>query len=131
MVRVFSLLALITSYIGVALGLSSAVKDLLMHFNLRHDRITIGLITFVPPIIVGFTYPQIFLSAFAFAGIIFAFIGVFLPVALAYKSRKVYPKGEHTRGGNLSLILAVIFAIVIVIAYILTTFVKVLPSVVG
>lgn len=80
---------------------------------------------------MGFTYPQIFLSAFAFAGIIFAFIGVFLPVALAYKSRKVYPKGEHTRGGNLSLILAVIFAIVIVIAYILTTFVKVLPSVVG
>lgn len=131
MVRIFSLLALITSYIGVALGLSSAVKDLLMHFNLRHDRITIGLITFVPPIIVGFTYPQIFLSAFAFAGIIFAFIGVFLPVVLAYKSRKVYPKGEHTRGGNLSLLLAMIFAVIIVAAYILSTFVKVLPSVVG
>lgn len=130
-VRVFSLLALITSYIGVALGLSSAVKDLLMHFKLRHDRITIGLITFIPPIIVGFTYPQIFLSAFAFAGIIFAFIGVFLPVALAYKSRKIYPNGEHTRGGNLSLILAVIFAIVIVVAYVLSTYVDVLPKIVG
>ncbi len=130
-VRVFSLLALITSYIGVALGLSSAVKDLLMYFNLCHDRITIGLITFVPPIIVGFTYPQIFLSAFAFAGIIFAFIGVFLPVALAYKSRKIYPEGEHTRGGNLSLILATVFAVVIVVAYILSTYVDVLPKIVG
>lgn len=131
MVRVFSLLALVTSYIGVALGLSSAVKDLLMHFKLKHNRLIIGLITFVPPIIVGFTYPQIFLSAFAFAGIIFAFIGVFLPVALAYKSRKVYPNGEHTRGGTLSLVLAVIFAVIIVFAYILSTFFDVLPKVVG
>lgn len=131
MVRIFSLLALVTSYIGVALGLSSAVKDLLMHFKLRHDRTTIGLITFVPPIIVGFTYPQIFLSAFAFAGIIFAFIGVFLPVALAYKSRQVYPNGEHTKGGNLSLILAVVFGVIIVAAYILSTFIQLLPTVVG
>ncbi len=131
MVRIFSLLALVTSYIGVALGLSSAVKDLLMHFKLRHDRATIGLITFIPPIIIGFTYPQIFLSAFAFAGIIFAFIGVFLPVALAYKSRKTYPNGEHTKGGNLSLALAVIFGIIIVTAYILSTFMNMLPSVVG
>lgn len=131
MVRIFSLLALITSYIGVALGLSSAVKDLLMHFNLRHDRLTIGVITFIPPIVVGFTYPQIFLSAFAFAGIIFAFIGVFLPVVLAYKSRKIYPNGEHTRGGVLSLMLAIIFAVIIVLAYILSTFMDVLPKVVG
>ncbi|MBS7834669.1 amino acid permease [Wohlfahrtiimonas chitiniclastica] len=131
MVRIFSLLALITSYIGVALGLSNAVKDLLMHFKLRHDRITIGLITFVPPIIVGFTYPQIFLSAFAFAGIIFAFIGVILPVMMAHKSRQLHPEGDHTRGGAISLVLAIAFAVIIMVAYLLSIFTDVLPKVVG
>lgn len=130
-VRIFSILALITSYIGVSLGLSSAVKDLLMHFHLRHDRITIGLITFVPPIIVGFTYPQIFLSAFAFAGIIFAFIGVILPVMLAYKARKANPQGVAIRGGNVALLLAIVFAVIIMGAYLLSIFTDILPPVVG
>lgn len=130
-IRIFSILALITSYIGVALGLSSAVKDLLMHFNLRHDRITIGLITFLPPIIVGFTYPKIFLSAFAFAGIIFAFIGVILPVLLTYKARIAHPEGTQTRGGTPALVIATLFAVVIMIAYLLSIFTDVLPTVTG
>lgn len=113
-VRIFSVLALTTSYIGVALGLSNAVKDLLAHFNMRKNNLMVGAITFIPPIIVGFTYPNIFLSAFSFAGVIFAFIGVILPVVLAYKSRKLNPHGQHVRGGNISLILAIIFAVLII-----------------
>lgn len=129
-VRIFSLLALTTSYIGVALGLSNAVKDLLAHFNMSKNNLMVGAITFIPPIIVGFTYPNIFLSAFSFAGVIFAFIGVILPVVLAYKSRKLHPHGRHVRGGNLSLILAVLFAVMIIFV---GTFPELLdlPSVVG
>lgn len=114
-VRIFSVLALTTSYIGVSLGLSNAVKDLLAHFNLSKNNLMVGAITFIPPIIVGFTYPGIFLSAFAFAGIIFAFIGIILPVVLAYKARKENPNGNHVFGGNFLLIIALICAVIIMI----------------
>lgn len=113
-VRIFSVLALTTSYIGVALGLSNAVKDLLAHFNMSKNSWMVGAITFIPPIIVGFTYPNIFLSAFSFAGVIFAFIGVILPVLLAYKSRKLNPSGYRVKGGNIALILALLFAMMII-----------------
>ena len=129
-VRIFSVLALTTSYIGVSLGLSNAVKDLLAHFNMSKNNLMVGAITFIPPIIVGFTYPNIFLSAFSFAGVIFAFIGVILPVALAYKSRKLNPDARHVRGGNLSLILAVISAVIIIFVGSFPELLN-LPSVVG
>lgn len=129
-VRIFSVLALTTSYIGVSLGLSNAVKDLLAHFNMSKNNLMVGAITFIPPIIVGFTYPNIFLSAFSFAGVIFAFIGVILPVALAYKSRKLNPDARHVRGGNLSLILAVVSAVVIIFVGSFPELLN-LPSVVG
>ncbi len=129
-VRIFSVLALTTSYIGVALGLSNAVKDLLAHFNMRKNNVMVGAITFIPPIIVGFTYPSIFLSAFSFAGVIFAFIGVILPVLLVYKSRKRNEQGYRVRGGNLALLLALVFAIMIVVV---GTFPQLfnLPNVIG
>ncbi len=130
MVRIFSVFALTTSYIGVALGLSNAVKDLLSHFNMSKNNLMVGAITFIPPIIVGFTYPNIFLSAFSFAGVIFAFIGVILPVVLAYRSRKLNPKGRHVRGGNISLILALLCAVVIIVVGSFPELLK-LPSVVG
>lgn len=129
-VRVFSVLALTTSYIGVSLGLSNAVKDLLAHFNLSKSNLMVGAITFIPPIIVGFTYPTIFLSAFAFAGVIFAFIGVILPVLLVYKARKEYPDGKRVKGGNISLILALLFAAVIIFVGSFPELLN-LPSVVG
>lgn len=130
-IRLFSLLALTTSFIGVALGQISAVKDMLTYFKIPHNRLLVGLLTFSPPVVVGFTNPQLFLSAFAFAGIIFAFIGIILPVLLAYKSRKCFPEGRHIPGGNFSLGLALIAAFIIVIAYLLSIFTEILPPVIG
>ncbi len=129
-VRVFSVLALTTSYIGVSLGLSNAVKDLLSHFNMRKNNLMIGAITFIPPIIVGFTYPNIFLSAFSFAGVIFAFIGVILPVLLVFRARKLNPEGRRVRGGNISLLIALLFAVGIIIIGSFPELLN-LPSVVG
>lgn len=130
-VRLFSLLALTTSFIGVALGQLSAVKDMLTYFKISHNRLLLGLLTFSPPIVIGFTYPQLFLSAFAFAGIIFAFIGIILPVLLAYKSRQHFPQGKQIPGGNLSLGLALLAALIIMVAYLLSIFTKVLPPVIS
>ena len=129
-VRVFSVLALTTSYIGVSLGLSNAVKDLLSHFNMRKNNLMIGAITFIPPIIVGFTYPNIFLSSFSFAGVIFAFIGVILPVLLVFRARKLNPEGRRVRGGNISLLIALLFAVGIIIIGSFPELLN-LPSVVG
>lgn len=114
-VRLFSILAITTSYIGVSLGLANAVRSLLLRFKQKSNRGVIGLLTFTPPIVVGLTYPNIFLSALAYAGVIFAFIGVILPVILVFKSRKEHPNGDHTFGGTPLLIVALILAAIIII----------------
>ncbi len=114
-VELFSILAITTSYIGVSLGLANAVKSLLERFKLPKWPLLVGILTFFPPILVAFTHPTIFLRALAYAGVIFAFIGVILPVILVMKSRLIHPDGVRTKGGRWALWLALGMAAIIIV----------------
>ena len=49
-VKIFSALALITSFLGVALGLLECIDDLLKRvFNFSANRLSLGFLTFLPP----------------------------------------------------------------------------------
>lgn len=64
-VKLFSALALITSFLGVALGLFECIDDLLSRaFKLKAGRITLGLLTFIPPLLFALFYPKGFILAF-------------------------------------------------------------------
>ena len=56
-VKIFSALALITSFLGVALGLFECIEDLLKRScNISAGRITLGILTFLPPLLFALFY---------------------------------------------------------------------------
>lgn len=116
-VKIFSALALITSFLGVALGLLECIEDLLKHaFNYRASRFTLGLLTFLPPLFFAFFYPKGFILALGYAGQMFAFYAVVLPAALVWKARQQHPNLPYrVMGGNLCLLLSAILGIIIVL----------------
>lgn len=114
-VKVFSALALITSFLGVALGLFECIEDLLKRScNYSANRITLGLLTFLPPLFFAFFYPKGFILALSYAGQMFAFYAVVLPAALVWKARQKYPNLPYrVVGGNIALLISAILGIVI------------------
>lgn len=115
-VRLFSSLALITSFLGVAMGIFEGVGDLLKRINLPANRLVLAPLTFIPPLAFALFYPNGFIAALGYAGILFAFYGLLLPVALAWKARQLHPNLPYrVAGGNLALVIAFVMGIVIII----------------
>jgi len=96
-VQLFSALALVTSFLGVALGLFDCTEDMLrkgLHINA--GRLLLGAITFLPPVLFAYFYPD-FIAALSYAGQMFAFFAVVLPVGLVWKARRRYPNLPQQR----------------------------------
>ncbi|WP_373603666.1 aromatic amino acid transporter [Aggregatibacter sp. HMT-949] len=114
-VKLFSTLALVTSFLGVGLGLLECIEDLLKRsFNRSAGRITLGLFTFIPPLIFALFYPEGFILALGYAGQMFAFYAVVLPVSLVWKARRLHPHLPYrVRGGNLALFVVLALGVAI------------------
>lgn len=129
-VRWFSLFALITSFLGVALALFDCLDDLLQRVNVKAGRISLGLLTFVPVLFFALFYTD-FLSVLALAGQMFTFYGLVLPVGMAWRFRQLNPQASYrVIGGNFSLIIALLLGILIMMVPELIDAGK-LPKVIG
>lgn len=130
-VRLFSALALITSFLGVAMGIFEGVGDLLKRFNLPSNRAVLTPLTFLPPLAFALFYPNGFIAALGYAGLLFAFYGLILPIGLAWKARQLHPNLPYrVAGGNFGLLIALVMGIVIIVIPFLIES-GVLPKVVG
>lgn len=114
-VKLFSTLALVTSFLGVGLGLLECIEDLLKRsFNISAGRITLGLMTFIPPLVFALFYPEGFILALGYAGQMFAFYAVVLPVSLVWKARRTHTNLPYkVWGGNLTLIIVLVLGVII------------------
>ena len=114
-VKLFSTLALVTSFLGVGLGLLECIEDLLKRsFNISAGRISLGLMTFIPPLVFALFYPEGFILALGYAGQMFAFYAVVLPVSLVWKARRAHTNLPYkVRGGNLTLIIVLVLGVII------------------
>ena len=114
-VKLFSTLALVTSFLGVGLGLLECIEDLLKRsFNISAGRISLGLMTFIPPLVFALFYPEGFILALGYAGQMFAFYAVVLPVSLVWKARRTHTNLPYkVWGGNLTLIIVLVLGITI------------------
>ncbi|EGT83130.1 tyrosine transporter [Haemophilus quentini] len=114
-VKLFSTLALVTSFLGVGLGLLECIEDLLKRsFNISAGRISLGLMTFIPPLVFALFYPEGFILALGYAGQMFAFYAVVLPVSLVWKARRAYTNLPYkVWGGNLTLIIVLVLGVII------------------
>lgn len=128
MVRIFSALALITSFLGVAMGIFEGVGDLLKRVNLPNNRLILTPLTFIPPLVFALFYPNGFIAALGYAGLLFAFYGLILPIGLAWKARQQHPNLPYrVAGGNIGLLIALIAGVLIMAI----PFIEGLPLVVG
>lgn len=114
-VKLFSTLALVTSFLGVGLGLLECIEDLLKRsFNISAGRISLGLMTFIPPLVFALFYPEGFILALGYAGQMFAFYAVVLPVSLVWKARQAHTNLPYkVWGGNLTLIIVLVLGVII------------------
>lgn len=91
-----SLLAIITSILGVGIGLSeslnSAMKDAIPSSWIR--KITVSLIIVAPAYIVAAVVPNAFIKVLGFAGAILTVIAILLPIYLLFKAnfKNIYLK---------------------------------------
>lgn len=111
-VRLFSALALITSFLGVALGLFETLEDLFKRVKIPHSRKMVGLATFTPPLIFALFFPQGFILALGYAGQMFACYAIVLPVAMAWKLRNQHDNLNYqVIGGKATLLITLIIGV--------------------
>ncbi|MBF1229795.1 MAG: amino acid permease, partial [Haemophilus parainfluenzae] len=121
-VKIFSALALITSFLGVALGLLECIEDLLKRaFNISANRLSLGFLTFLPPLLFAFFYPEGFILALGYAGQMFAFYAVVLPAALVWKARHQHPNLPYRvpGGSGVLLFVSIVGTIIVCIPFLI------------
>ncbi len=128
-IGVFADLALLTSFLGVSLGLFEYLGDSLNKNQGKQNRVLSAFVTFLPPMCFALFYPQGFIMALGYAAIALAVLAIFLPVVMIKTVRKDsrYEGTYRVKGGNVSLALVSSFGVLIIAAQFLIT-VGYLPS---
>ncbi|MEZ9934468.1 aromatic amino acid transport family protein [Vibrio sp. 10N.261.46.E12] len=134
-VGVFADLALLTSFIGVSLGLFEFMGDSLSKKLGNAKRVKTAAITFLPPLGFALFYPQGFIMALGYAAIALSVLAILLPTVMVYKVRytdfSVKPQSEEANyqvlGGSKALFLAGSVGVFIIAIQILIS-VGLLPS---
>lgn len=113
-VGVFADLALLTSFIGVSLGLFEFMGDSLSNKLGGAKRVKTAVITFLPPLGFALFYPQGFIMALGYAAIALSVLAILLPTVMVYRVRytgfTVAANGSQSNyqvlGGSKALFLA-------------------------
>jgi tyrosine-specific transport protein len=115
--RLFSLFAIVTSFLGVSLSLRDFLADGLRIQKTARGRLILYLLTFLPPLIITLIDPRAFLNALEYAGAfgVVTLLGL-LPVLMVWRGRYVQQRtGEfRTPGGQWALVLAFIISISVI-----------------
>ncbi|MEZ8638993.1 aromatic amino acid transport family protein [Vibrio splendidus] len=134
-VGVFADLALLTSFIGVSLGLFEFMGDSLSKKLGSAKRVKTAAITFLPPLGFALFYPQGFITALGYAAIALSVLAILLPTVMVYKIRytdfSIEPQGTEATyqvlGGSKALFLVGSVGVFIIAIQILIS-VGLLPS---
>ncbi|MCK6261831.1 tyrosine transporter [Vibrio sp. ZSDE26] len=113
---VFTGLALLTSFFGVAMALFHQNTD-----TFRQNKFVTYLITFIAPLIGALLAAEQFLSILSYAGIILVFLAVFVPLLLVYKlrEREVSSDRYSAEGGRAMLIITLLFGVFLLVSQII------------
>ena len=110
----FAMAAVISSFIGVGLGLFDYIADLFGFKNDHVGRSKTWLVTFLPPLLLSLLFPLGFLIAIGYAGAVATIWTCIIPGLLAWKIRQ-QGRERHfiAPGGNILIILILIFGVAV------------------
>ncbi|MCZ4296301.1 aromatic amino acid transport family protein [Vibrio sinaloensis] len=127
-IGIFADLALLTSFLGVSLGLFEFLGDKINKSGNGGSRVLVGLVTFLPPMGFALFYPQGFIAALGYAAIALVVLAIFLPILMVKQARQqASTQSYQVLGGTLGLIVTSSVGVIIVTAQVLIT-AGVLPS---
>lgn len=124
MINAFSIAAILSSFIGVGLGVFDYLADFFKFDNSKIGRTKSWAVTFLPPLIMSILFPLGFLKAIGYAGAVATIWTCIIPALLAYKSRKINAAATTFRvfGGNGLIIFIVLFGVFVAIFHFLAMF---------
>ena len=108
-IHAFSMAAILSSFIGVGLGVFDYLADFFGFDNSRSGRAKSWGVTFIPPLALSLLFPFGFLIVIGYAGAVAVVWTLIVPALLAHKSRKLVVKRQgFTCPGGKGMIVAVI-----------------------
>jgi tryptophan-specific transport protein len=123
----FANMAVVSSFLGVTLGLFDFIADKFKFDDSRGGRFKTALLTFVPPTLGGLIFPNGFLYAIGLAGLCACIWGAIIPALAVKASRKKYGN-PHYRvwGGDALVYLIMSYGGLLIVCYFLAAF-EILP----
>lgn len=85
--RLFAAICMLTAFLGVSIGLFDFWADGLKCKKHGKQGLNVLSLTFVPPLAIVLLYPNAYLKALQFAGLICVILLVLLPTLMAYRGR--------------------------------------------
>lgn len=122
LLTIFSTFAVASSFLGVTLGLFDYLADLLSTDNSAKGRLKTTLLTFIVPLSAALIWPNGFLVAIGYAGLAATVWAVITPALLVLRARQRFPHTQSWRlkGGNLPVLLVLVFAALNIIVSLLS-----------
>lgn len=116
----FAYFAIVSSCLGVTLGLFDYLRDVLHLGNSFAGRFKAALLTFMPPLLAYLLMPTGFVKVMGYVGLMAAVWAVLVPVLLAHKSRRVGASQSYQApGGGAGLLFVGSFAVLVILVQLL------------
>lgn len=108
----FAFFAMVTSFFGVTIGLQDFLADGLKIKKTVKGKLFLSLLVFLPPLVISYFYPKVFLTALSYAGGFgcATLLGL-LPILMVWSGRYFYKiEAPHQlKGGKPLLLLLTLF----------------------
>ena len=111
-VNAFSNIAIITSFLGIALGLFDFLADGFKRNNKISGRLQTALLAFSPPLAIALFFPDAFIIALEYSTFFAIILEIFLPGLMVYKLRKSKTLSSPYRFNVNSSFLRVLFILI-------------------
>lgn len=120
--NVFANMAVVSSFLGVGLGLFDYIADLCGFDDSPMGRLKTGLLTFLPPTLGGLLFPDGFLYAIGVAGLCAAVWGTLVPALAVKVSREKYGNPRYrVWGGNVMIYVIMTYGLVLILCFLLAS----------
>lgn len=111
--RLFAFFALVTSFLGVSLSLSSFLRDGLKLKKTETGKLYSCLLTFIPPLLFVYFYEKGFMIALQYAAVFVMILLAIIPALMAWKLENAFYRSFFGRCLLVTIIIGSVFVIVI------------------
>lgn len=117
LVKLFTSICMVTSFLGVGLCLADFLADGLQLEKKGKNNLFIHILTFFPPLIIVVFFPSVFVKALEYAGIYCVILLVLLPTWMVWQGRynKAISKGYRAIGNKPLLVGLITFSVLSII----------------